>query len=1108
VAGTMQMNSTKSVTMNEADLLDVVWDALNIARDNKALLLSKRDTIANANALAAELTGRSVSSLIGRSLSELIHVKADTDIWEATINRSASSEIQVEVTRRPLRPPFAHFDVYAIRDLRERRATAEQLERQRSLLTQREQDLESEHAKLEAALSNMFQGLAVFDAEQRLVLANERFAQMYGQALEDVKPGTPLRSIIEHRISAGFYVGTTVDEVLDRMRSRVARQTPSHMTARMGDGRTIAVSIIPRADGGWVTTHQDITEREKLACRLEQQNELLRKREAELALQNARFDAAINNMTQGLCLFDAEKRIIVANRRYGELYGLTPEQVKAGTALKDILEARCSNGFYDNVEGQAFVREALATFGEKVSQVLKLADGRVMSVVRLPMPDGGVLSTHEDITDREQLSARLAQQNERLDAALDNMLQGLAMFDADQRLVVCNRRYADMYGLSSEQVKPGTTVKEILQHRIANGLYHITDSDGFVKSWTGAFGEVSSRIQELADGRIINVTRRSLPNGGRLITHEDITERQHLTKQLEQQHDLLKAQEARLRVQNVQLDAALNNMVQGLAMFDAEYRLVLCNKRYTEIYGLKPEQVTRGTTLRQIIEHRISNGLLSDRSPEEILDGMLRRRAEGSVDQMYNQLSDGRIIAITTQAMGDGGTVTTHQDITDQRRSEAKITHMALHDALTGLPNRVLLHERLDKALARGKRGDILAMHLLDLDHFKRVNDTLGHSAGDRLLQMATDRLRSLMRDTDTIARLGGDEFAIVQVGVSQPTDAASLALRVIETISEPYAVDEHQVVIGASVGIALGPRDGCSPEQLMRSADTALYRAKGEGRGTFCFFERQMDADMQERHALERDLRQAFSKAQFELYFQPIVDLARDDINGFEALLRWHHPERGLVPPDTFIPLAEELGLIIPIGEWVIRQACAIGAQWPEDLKIAVNLSPAQFRSPGLLAVVLSALGSSGLAPERLELEITETVLIHDGKTTLDLLYQLRGLGVRIAMDDFGTGYSSLSYLQSFPFDRIKIDRSFVSDVVASTGSLNIVRAIAGLAKGLGMATTAEGVETREQLAVVTSEGCTEMQGYLFSRPMPVQDVQQLLSKRAASIRPRALVS
>jgi diguanylate cyclase (GGDEF)-like protein len=694
----------------------------------------------------------------------------------------------------------------------------------------------------------------------------------------------------------------------------------------------------------------------------------------------------------------------------------------------------------------------------------------------------------------------LKTQNAILDAALSNMLQGLAMFDAEQRLIVCNRRYAEMYALTPEQVKPGTTVREILEHRMAGGFYHVRDTESFVNSWTSKFGEVSSRIQELADGRIICVSRHQMANGGRLVTHEDITERQKLSSKLAEQNELLKereqelrTQEERLRAQNLQLDAALNNMVQGLAMFDAEYRLVLCNRRYAEIYGLKPEQVAHGTTLRQIIRHRIDNGLHADRSPDELVDAMLLRLADANFEQFYSQLSDGRCIAITIQPMADGGTVTTHQDITDQRRSEARITHMALHDTLTGLPNRVLLNERLEYALTRAKRGDIVATHILDLDHFKHVNDTLGHPAGDKLLETVADRLRGLVRETDTIARMGGDEFAIVQVAISQPADATSLAHRIISTVSEPYDIDGHQVVIGASIGIAVGPGDGISPEQIIRNADLALYRAKGDGRSTLRFFEPEMDAQMQERRALEYDLRKALLAGEFELYYQPVVDLASNEISGFEALIRWHHPTRGRVAPGTFIPLAEEIGLIVPLGEWAIRQACATAAQWPENLRIAVNLSPAQFRSPGLLQAIVGALAAAGMSPNRLELEITETVLLQDSEATLTLLYRLRELGVRIAMDDFGTGYSSLSYLQSFPFDKIKIDRSFVRNIADGPGSLNIVRAVAALANGLGMTATAEGVETQEQLDTIKSEGCTEMQGFLFSRPLPAAEIERL---------------
>jgi predicted signal transduction protein with EAL and GGDEF domain len=340
---------------------------------------------------------------------------------------------------------------------------------------------------------------------------------------------------------------------------------------------------------------------------------------------------------------------------------------------------------------------------------------------------------------------------------------------------------------------------------------------------------------------------------------------------------------------------------------------------------------------------------------------------------------------------------------------------------------------------------------------------------------------------------MGGDEFAILQAGLVHSADAGVLARRVIEVISEPYEIDGQQVVIGTSVGIAIGPTDGTTPEQLMRNADLALYRAKSDGRGAFSFFEASMDARMQERRSMEYDLRKALVAGEFELHYQPIVNLDTSKISGFEALIRWRHPERGIVAPAAFIPLAEEIGFIIPLGEWTIRQACATAARWPGDVKVAVNLSPVQFRNSGLVQTVVNALAASGLGPERLELEITETTLLQDGEATLAMLYQLREIGVSIAMDDFGTGYSSLSYLQSFPFDRIKIDRSFIKDITDGVGSLNIVRAVAALAKGLGMETTAEGVETELQRETVASEGCTEMQGFLFSRPRPAHEIEEL---------------
>ncbi len=564
-----------------------------------------------------------------------------------------------------------------------------------------------------------------------------------------------------------------------------------------------------------------------------------------------------------------------------------------------------------------------------------------------------------------------------------------------------------------------------------------------------------------------------------------------------QQQEALSSINAELATANAKVDVALRHMSQGLCMFDAEERLVVANDRYAQMYGLDPEQMKPGTPFRQIIEARIAMGAYAGGDPEAYVNERRAAVRERHSSTKIQTLPDGRVIAIVHQPMADGGWLATHEDITEQRRYEAKIAHMALHDGLTDLPNRTLFNERLEYALSRVKGGEIVAAHLIDLDLFKNVNDTLGHGAGDQVLQAVARRLKATVRERDTIARMGGDEFAIVQRFIQHPMEAATLAGRVIAAVNEPYEIGGQTVIIGASVGIAVGPTDGTDPDKLVRNADLALYRAKGAGRAAFHFFEPGMDVQMQARRTLENDMRAALPDGQFELHYQPVLNVARNEIVSFEALIRWHHPERGMISPGEFVPLAEETGFIVPLGEWVIRQACATAAAWPGEVGVAVNLSPAQFRSQGLVQVVISALAASGLAPHRLELEITETILLQNTEATIAMLHQLRNLGVRIAMDDFGTGYSSLSYLRSFPFDKIKIDRSFVKDITASSGSLNIVRAVAAMAKGLGMESTAEGVETQEQLDAIKSEGCTEMQGFLFSKPVPEQQIEQLIGRK-----------
>jgi diguanylate cyclase (GGDEF)-like protein len=688
-----------------------------------------------------------------------------------------------------------------------------------------------------------------------------------------------------------------------------------------------------------------------------------------------------------------------------------------------------------------------------------------------------------------------------LERAVDNLSLGLVVFDGKYEVVFANKRYMDIYRLSSEQVKPGTPISELIRHRLNLGLKIRSNRDEYIRERLDNITDRATTIQEFADGRVIAFTVRPLPGGGGMSTHEDITGREEISTRLNAQHELSKEQEEALRVRNFQFDTAINNMSQGLCFFDASYRLIVCNDRYVDMYDLPRDRVGPGTPLTEIVDLRFEAGSFPAMSREEYLHWRTNVAISNEPTDSIVELRNGRTFKIRHRPMPDGGWVATHEDITEQRRSEVKIEYMAHHDALTDLANRVLLNQRLEQALGqRIHREQMVAVHHLDLDQFKAVNDTFGHPAGDKLLKIVAERLRAVVRDTDTIARMGGDEFVIVQTPITEPTDATSLAQRIIASMGEPFDIDGHQAVIGASVGIAVGPGDGLRPDRLLRNADLALYRAKGDGRGTFRFFEPAMDLQMQTRRIMERDLRKALPAGEFELYYQPVVNLKSSEISGFEALIRWNHPDKGIVSPAAFIPLAEEIGFIVPIGEWVVRQACATAAQWPGDLHVAVNISAAQFRSPGLMQVIVGALATSGLHPTRLEIEITETVLLHNKEATLAVLHQLRALGIRIAMDDFGTGYSSLTYLQCFPFDKIKIDRSFVKDITESTGSLNIVRAVAALAHGMGMTATAEGVETREQLDRITSEGCTEMQGFLFSKPLPAPEIERLfLSGRDA---------
>lgn len=558
----------------------------------------------------------------------------------------------------------------------------------------------------------------------------------------------------------------------------------------------------------------------------------------------------------------------------------------------------------------------------------------------------------------------------------------------------------------------------------------------------------------------------------------------------------LRAREAELRTQNLRFEAALSNMTQGLLLYDSAARLVICNQRYIEMYGLSPDVVKPGCSFRDLIAHRKETGSFKG-DVDQFCATVLRNVAQGEVTHTVVETTDGRAILIVNKPLADGGWLTTQEDITERRRSEDRIAHLAHYDVLTDLPNRVFFRAQLEEALERVERGERIAVLYIDVDEFKSVNDTLGHPVGDELLKVIADRLRGCVRKTDIVARLGGDEFAIIQSALKDPAEATELVARIHEAIRVPHDCVGHLVAADASIGIALAPEDGTEIDELLRNADLAMYGAKADGRRTYRFFEPGMDARVKELRALELDLREAIANGGFDIHYQPVINLRDNVVTGCEALLRWHHPKLGMVSPAQFIPIAEDTGLINQLGEWVLNTACAQAATWPDYIKVAVNVSPVQFRSRTLALKVAAALASSGLSANRLELEITEAVLIRDDEVALATLHELKQLGVCIALDDFGTGYSSLSYLHRFPFDKIKIDRSFIKDIAESDGSSPIVQAVVSIAAARRMTTTAEGVEIERQREILRKLDCTEMQGYLFSPAVPAGEIVRLFLPR-----------